>query len=584
MKPVPIHAAPIQTAPAGRWPPLRTIGCALLVAALIEGLLTFAGIGVWRGILIDPDCYMHLQRALRLMTGGWRPLGFDPRVNAPFGYAIHWTGLFDGLLVAGAWPLTLLGLSTHQALYVWGSLISPVLLMLAMAAFAVGVRPWIKGPAFVWLTVLLFTQPHLSRAFYVGRPDHHSLILGLLLAQLAWAYALMDGRAGRGVKMLAIAFAAGMFAGIQLCTTVEALPIILLMSVVLGLAWIIYAQDLLKALTAYWAGCFAMTSAWLALTRAPVLFAPAYDRVSIVHAVVLGAGFAAIMLAGFLARRMSRLAAMGCAGVAALSLVGALYPQFFLGPWPNLDPVVHAWHGEIGELQPLVPDSWPHLASFLGQFAAALVALPFMFHHLRHGAMGLRLAMLMALCGFCLFGVLSLFQMRWSGELQAVILLPWTLTTQRMMQSKLALRLGDRSVPLRSGILMAALLLQMAPLASQPVTPAHGGASQCDWTAATRALAEIRPQQGTVMTELWTGPEILWRTGFDVVGAPYEIPPALADTKSFETGSVAEARQVLARRHAAYVLSCGPVSRAEAKGLKPLSFAVPDFRLYSVRS
>jgi hypothetical protein len=302
----PLYPAQGPAAPTVRWTLFRTIWCSVFIVALIEGLLAFAGNGVLHGILIDPDCYMHLQRAFRLMTGGWRASGFDPRVNAPFGFAIHWTSLFDGLLVAGAWPLTILGLGARDALYVWGSMISPVLLMLTMAVFAVGVRPWVKGPLFLWLTILLFTQAHLSQAFYAGRPDHHSLILGLFLVQLAWVYAAMDGRTGGGAKTLAIAFAAGVAAGIQLCTTVEALLIILLLSLVLGFAWSLFARDVYKLLAAYWIGCLAMTLAWLALTRVPIFFEPAYDRVSIVHAVVLGTGIVAIALAGFLARHMPR--------------------------------------------------------------------------------------------------------------------------------------------------------------------------------------------------------------------------------------------------------------------------------------
>jgi len=561
-----------------------------MMVALIEGVLIFAGIDVAHGVLIDPDCYMHLQRAFRLMTGGWRLLGFDPRLNAPFGYAIHWTSLFDGLLVAGAWPLTLFGLSAHQALYVWGSAISPVLLMLAMAVFAIGVWPWVRGPSFLWLTFLLFTQPDLSRDFYPGRPDHHSLILGLFLVQLAWIYSLVAGRTGNGIRTFAIAFAAGAAAGIELCTTVEALLIILLISLSLGLAWCLFAEDVLRELAAYWLGCLVVTLAWLALTRSSVFFEPTYDRVSVVHACVLCAGIAALILAGFLARRMPRFAAMGCGSIAAASMVAAFYPAFFLGPWPHLDPVVSAWHREIGELQPLMPDSWLRLESCLGQLTAALLSLPFIFYHLLRGERRLRLAMLTSLCGFCLFGLLSLAQMRWSGELQAVILLPWTLTTQRIMQSNFALPLGNHNIPLRGGILSVALLLQMvpllqmAPLGNQLVGHAGSSTRGCDWTAATRALAEIRPQHGTIMTDLLVGPEILWRTDFDVVGAPYEIPPAIVDTKRFEKGSLREARQVLVRRHPTYVLSCGSLPKAQAMGLEHLSFAVPNFGFYRVGS
>ena len=84
------------------------------------------------------------------------------------------------------------------------------------------------------------------------------------------------------------------------------------------------------------------------------------------------------------------------------------------------------------------------------------------------------------------------------------------------------------------------------------------------------------------MTELWYGPEVLWRTGFDVIGAPYEIGPALEDTARFEHGSPAAAREILTQRHVVYVLSCGNTREAAAIGLKPVPFPVPEFRLYRV--
>src|SRR5215469_8372388 len=208
-----LDSQPAQQTEAS-WPLWRTaLGIALMVAA-IETVFLFTGAsGVRHGVLIDADCFMHLERAYRLITGGWQGGGFDPRLNAPFGYAIHWTVLFDALLAAGAAPPNWLGVELHQALYLWGSLISPLLLVLALAVFAWGARPWVQGPSFFWLTLLFFTQPQLSGSFLIGRADHHSLILGLMLAQLAWLYAAMDGRAGEGAA-LAIAFAAGVGAGL----------------------------------------------------------------------------------------------------------------------------------------------------------------------------------------------------------------------------------------------------------------------------------------------------------------------------------------------------------------------------------
>jgi len=556
-----------------------------LLVAVIETLFLFSGAsGVRHGILIDPDCYMHLQRAYRLMTGGWQPQGFDPRVNAPFGYAIHWTILFDTLLAAGAAPLTWLGVEAHNALYVWGSLISPLLLMLALAIFAWGVRPWVQGPSFLWLTLLLFTQPQLSGSFLIGRADHHSLILGLMLAQLAWLYAAMDGRTGEGRAALAAAFVAGIGAGIELCTTVEGLLTLLLVSLVFAIAWVWYRRPTLKLLGAYWAGSLAMTLAWLVLTRSPVFFQPAYDRVSIVHASVLAIGALAIMLAMLLARVMPRAAALAIAGAAAAFTAGMLYPDFFAGPWPHLDPAVRTWHRQIGELQPLLPDNFFHIGQFLAAFAASLIALPLTVHRLRHGPAGERFVMLTAVCGFCLFGGLSLAQMRWSGEMQVVMLVPWTLTTQRIMKSSIALKLPRGRIPLRSAFLMTALLLQITPSAFATTIPGRmpRASAACDWDGAARALGRLPRQHGTVMTELWYGPDILWRSGFDVVGAPYEIAPAIADSARFEHAAAPEARRILQRRRIQYVLTCGARSDARLLGLEAMPFAAPGFHLYRV--
>jgi hypothetical protein len=221
------------------------------------------------------------------------------------------------------------------------------------------------------------------------------------------------------------------------------------------------------------------------------------------------------------------------------------------------------------------------MGAFLAEFAAALIALPLIIRRLRHGAANERGPMLAAACGLCLFGGLALAQSRWSAELQAVMLLPFAMTTRQIMKSNFALAFGRRRLPLRSALLAAALLLQLAPEALAHNQPARVGAAACDWTGAARALAELKSQQGIVMTELWAGPEILWRTGFSVVGAPYEITPAIADSARFERGT-AEARQILARRHIDYVLTCGARADAGKLGLVPLSFAAPGFQLYRV--
>jgi multisubunit Na+/H+ antiporter MnhF subunit len=543
-----------------RWSLARTgfYAAALVFAVLLAG----GNNAVLQGVLFDPDCYMHLQRALRLMTeGGWHDT-VDPRINAPFGYSIHWTAVFDMLLVAGAAPLKALGLDAHTALYLWGSAISPLLLVAALTVYAWGVKPRVSGPAFLWLTVLVFTQPQLSGSFIAGRPDHQSLVLGLLLAQLAWAYALFDGRAGPRW-----AIAAGVMAGLQLATSVEALLTILLMSSALTLAWLVYRRSTLRPLALYLSAATLTVLAGLTWEEGRYLVTPAYDRVSIVHvlALVCGtAGVAAIAFAearGLLAGLGRKFAALAGALIFAAGVMVATYPDFFLGPWPHLDPVIVAWHEQIGELQPLAKASWSGLAAFLAQMTAPLLALPLVIRRLARGPDADKPVMALSLLGFILFGGLALFQIRWSGETQIVMLLPWTLTTIAIMQSDVTVRIGTKRLPVRTFVLGAALLLQVLPtIATQTAQGAeqfdtHPRAA-CNWNGAIRVLQQSLPANAIVMAPLDHGPEILWRTDARIIAGPYEMLPALKDTAAFLHGDQAAARDVAARRGISHVLVC----------------------------
>jgi hypothetical protein len=545
------------------WSLSRTALLAGILVIAVEAILLAGGNNaVLHGVLLDPDCYMHLQRALRLMTeGGWHDT-VDPRINAPFGFTIHWTAVFDTLLVAGAAPLKALGLDPHTALYVWGSAISPLLLVAALAVFAWGVKPRIAGPAFLWLTVLIFTQPQLAGSFIAGRPDHQSLVLGLLLAQLAWAYALFDGRAGSRW-----AFAAGVMAGLQLATSVEALLTIFLVSAALALAWLLFDRKTLRPLLLYFAGAVLTVLAWLTWEGGRFLAAPAYDRVSIAHFVALASvmlGLSTIVFAdarGLLAGTGRKLTALGLAFVFATGVMAAAYPDFFLGPWPHLDPVIVAWHAQIGELQPLAKGGWFGLAAFFAQMTAPLLAMPLVIRRLVRGPAADKPAMALSLLGFVLFGGLALVQMRWSGENQAVMLLPWTLTTIAIMQSEVALPIGRTRVPLRAFALGGALLLQVLPTIA---TQTAKGLDQfdthprtaCHWSGAIRVLQQSLPDNAIVMAPLDHGPEILWRTKARVIAGPYEILPAVKDTAAFLHGGETAARDVVQRRGISHVLVC----------------------------
>jgi hypothetical protein len=228
---------------------------------------------------------------------------------------------------------------------------------------------------------------------------------------------------------------------------------------------------------------------------------------------------------------------------------------------------------------------------------APVLALPLVLWRLRRGPAADKPVMLLTLIGFVLFGGLALVQMRWSGEVQAVMLLPWTLTTVAIMHSEVALALGRSRVPLRAFGLGGALLLQMTPALIAPratgLATTHPK-SLCDWSRAAAALASSVPDGDIVMAPLWYGPEILWRSNARVIAGPYEMLPALQSTAAFWSGNEASALAVVQRRGIAHALVCrhdtGPGFGGDlAKGAHPawlkqvpLINGPAEFRLYRV--
>jgi hypothetical protein len=208
-------AAPDQT-PLG-WLIAIPLGC----LALIQVLLALTGIvPVLDGSLADSDAYMRLTRVLHLHDGGAWFDPREPRVNPPVGHIQHWTRPLDALLLAGAWLLEpLLGFA--RALHLWGVLISPVLLGLALAAIAWAAAPALDRDSRLLACLVLLTQPTVLAYTSVGRPDHHSLLLLLAVTLIGLTARLAATPGDRRAALLA-----GAIAGVGIWISPEAMTFI----------------------------------------------------------------------------------------------------------------------------------------------------------------------------------------------------------------------------------------------------------------------------------------------------------------------------------------------------------------------
>ena len=149
---------------------------------------------IFRGELHDSDSFMRLVRVANLIDGrDWYDHSIA-RANAPHGHTLHWSRPLDVLLLAGAAGLAP-SMGWQDGLHLAGVWLSPLLHLLTLLALLWAARPLLPPSGLLWLGLLFPLQLFLDFQFAPGRPDHHALILLLMVCALGIQIrALIDRR------------------------------------------------------------------------------------------------------------------------------------------------------------------------------------------------------------------------------------------------------------------------------------------------------------------------------------------------------------------------------------------------------
>jgi hypothetical protein len=592
-------------APLG-WLLAIPLGC----LALIQVLLALTGIvPVLDGALADSDAYMRLSRVLHLHDGGAWFDPREPRVNPPAGHVQHWTRPLDALLLAGAWLLEpLLGFA--RALHVWGVLISPALLALAVIATAWAAAPALDRDARLLACLVLLTQPTVLAYTSVGRPDHHSLLLLLALVLIGLTARLAAAPQDRQPALLA-----GAIAALSIWISPEAMTFVAVSLATLGLFWLAGTPGLAWANREYLLAASAVLGIALLLERGPdELFALESDRLSIVHIVlfILIAGFWVVISRGerasgegFLARAVAAMlrypqiakpaladagrgaapvirrmlaALLGVAAIAATMLL--CFPELRQGPLGQVDPLYARIRLQnIVEIQPLMPADWlaagrlgealHRLTKFLG---IALVALPCLGMLLvRRSGPAWRFWATVALA-LLAFLPLAFHQVRWASYAQAFLVWPYAAGAAWLL-ARLT-NAGERvGVLLRPLVILAALLWPLLLATALPRQEIESAARACPLDRLALVLNRATLPPRTVLASTDYGSELLYRTPHRVLSIPNHRPqPGFAATWRILTATDERAaRAELARFGVDWILLC---PSATERAL----FAAPDAR------
>ena len=312
---------------------------------------------ILEGSLLGTDSYMHLNRVLALVENGDWYNSLFLRSNAPYGEELHWTRLFDIILLTGA-GIFLPFLPLNEALHLWGVLVSPILQGVALVGLLWGISPYLSKQHLVLAGGLFVLQPAIFGYCMAGKADHHSLILALLMWLQACTLRLL---LTPSQKKLCIS--AGILGGLLIWTSIEGFIGLAISLTTLIASWGMYGKEFSKKGMLFATGLVLTATLVLAIERPWTGWViQEYDRFSIVHltALVLIWFFWAMIYVlqdhlRFSLNRTLRFSFIPFGILIACLIQWTLFPDFFLGPHANMDPRVISLHwNHIIETQPLI--------------------------------------------------------------------------------------------------------------------------------------------------------------------------------------------------------------------------------------
>jgi hypothetical protein len=479
----------------------------------------------------DSDCYLRLLRVEKLHNGGnWR----DPvilRINPPYGQTSHWTRPFDVLLLTGALPIAMFT-DFESALFWWGVIISPVLLIATLIALQWSSRPVLSsskdGP---FLACFVFVLQITTLSYYQsGRPDHHGLIVLLFVLSIGFTLRMLL----RPVSAR-FCYIAGAIGALSMWVSVESMVSVAVTIGVLGLFWLLEDGDFLDKSLHYTLALFVVTGLGLVIERSwHSLLVDEYDSLSIVHFTIFG--FVAILwIAIYMLNRRTRVFSRRATRLSGILLCGAVlataillsFPKFYKGPLVDMDPrLISVWFSRIAEIQPLISRSGSLLLP-VQLIGSSVLCFPFLSYLLLKGIHHKdRKGWFYILFLSAIFMAISLYQIRWSVYIQVLLSIPMArimvLMRQRGPTTGFLKTLKNVFVVLvfSSAFLLLGLLADAIFKTGDSAKKGQGVSlvRMCDYLSRAE---EWRGKESLILTHVDFGAEILYRTQHEVLGTPH---------------------------------------------------------------
>ena len=163
----------------------------IVLSALYLALLSYSYVVLFGDSMtfMDTDDFMRVLRTKEFFNDYDLNNSMVSRSNYPIGCELHWTRLYDFLIIGLTWLVDLFSESLEQSIEVACFIISPILgIASTVVIYNIFEKFMSKTNTFL-ATALFCASPFLMAFFTFGRPDHHAFIT---LCMLIYIYCTIN--------------------------------------------------------------------------------------------------------------------------------------------------------------------------------------------------------------------------------------------------------------------------------------------------------------------------------------------------------------------------------------------------------
>jgi hypothetical protein len=472
--------------------------------------------------LVDTDNYMRLVRVEQLAESGSWYDSVIHRSNYPYGEELHWTRFLDVLLLGGAYMLSPF-LGFKQGLLAWGIIFSPLLGLCSLLALFWATRPVMSANSQRLLCLLFISHSLLMSVFLFGRPDHHSLLLLLFIVLLGCLFRSVEQPVNNIYILLT-----GFIAALSLWVSVETVFAIIMVYITLGILWLTREKAFARQLLLFSLSIFLFSTVFLLIERPPShWFAAEYDKISVAHLfvfllAVLATYLLTLIRSSRLCHKLIKSASILIASGFAIWLV---YPAFYQGPMAGINrDIVLIWLSGVSEVQPLWSLEQYDQVIIIGSIVLFFIYLSYLVFKKRFAD---NLPLFMPLvCGFSIFLPLGIYQIRMDYYLLVLIIILLAVFLDDIIAFISKSNISNYLKPLLriTVILLFILGLPVIGLFASLDNATKVETTNPELLTLSIFLNEYRqtdPDAQTILTYLDFGPELLYRTDFNLISTPY---------------------------------------------------------------